>query len=137
VTKLRDIHNAIYANWVKHQPVAPVTPNPVALAGTVPKEDRYRNTWERQFGQHLELRKRAGDIRQYEFEALRFRLADDATYLPDFVVWLPDDVVQVIEIKGRKREAGILRFRIARSKYPHYVWRMVKKQAGRWEDMKV
>jgi hypothetical protein len=137
MSRLKDQHNDIYEAWVAKQALAAIIPNPTVYVFNVPKADRYKSTWERQYGQHLEARVRAHDIRQYEYEALRFRLADGTMYTPDFVLWLPDDVVEVHEIKGRQREAAMVRFKVARDRYPRFIWRMLKKSCGRWVELDV
>ena len=40
------------------------------------------------YAQTLELRKAAGEVAWYKFEGLKFRLADNTFYTPDFAVLL-------------------------------------------------
>lgn len=42
------------------------------------------NKTESAYCQHLELRKRAGEIVWYRFEGIKLRLADNTFYTPDF-----------------------------------------------------
>ncbi len=44
------------------------------------------NKTESAYCQHLELRKRAGEIVWYRFEGIKLRLADNTFYTPDFAV---------------------------------------------------
>lgn len=46
------------------------------------------NKTESAYCQHLELRKRAGEIVWYRFEGIKLRLADNTFYTPDFAVML-------------------------------------------------
>ena len=67
------------------------------------------NKGEAAYAQHLEERKRAGEIVEYLFEPEKLRLADLAYYSPDFFVMLPDGGVEFHEVKGRttrKRSDG-------------------------------
>jgi hypothetical protein len=42
------------------------------------------NKTEAAYAGHLELQRRAGDVEWFKFEALKFRLADNTFYTPDF-----------------------------------------------------
>ena len=67
------------------------------------------NKGEAAYAQHLEERKRVGEIVEYLFEPEKLRLADLAFYSPDFFVMLPDGGVEFHEVKGRttkKRSDG-------------------------------
>ncbi|EGX16832.1 gp8 domain protein [Escherichia coli STEC_S1191] len=46
------------------------------------------NKTESAYCQHLEQRKRAGEIAWYRFEGIKLRLADNTFYTPDFAVML-------------------------------------------------
>jgi hypothetical protein len=58
------------------------------------------NKTEARYGQELELRKRVGEILWYCFEGMKFRLADNTFYTPDFAVLTADGMLQCHEIKG-------------------------------------
>jgi hypothetical protein len=47
---------------------------------------RAMNSVERRYEQHLRDRLLVGEIRWYEFEPLKLRLADNTYYTPDFIV---------------------------------------------------
>lgn len=68
------------------------------------------NRLESQYADHLELRKKAGEILEYRFEPMRLVLrhavpgrAKGMTYTPDFLVVFPDRM-ELHEIKGYWRE---------------------------------
>jgi len=76
------------------------------------------NKWERRFRDEvLEPRRRVGEIRWYDFEAVKFRLADGAWYTPDFIA---HEAVRIVayEVKGHWREAARVRIKVAAEKYP-------------------
>ena len=100
---------------------------------SIPRAKRQRNKTEWRYSDELEFQRLAGEILQWEFEGLRFKLADGAWYKPDFAVWLPDGRLRLVEVKGFRREAAIVRFKVARDKYPHCEWLMVQRVKGAWE----
>lgn len=58
------------------------------------------NRTEVAYARVLHLRKLAGEILHYEFEAITFRLADRSTYTPDFYVVENDLTLTFYEVKG-------------------------------------
>jgi hypothetical protein len=59
-----------------------------------------RNRTEAAYEAVLELRKHAGEVLWYRFEALKLRLADNCFLTPDFAVMLHDGRLQMHEVKG-------------------------------------
>ncbi len=59
-----------------------------------------QNKTEARFDRWLAELKDAGRIAHYEFETIKLRLADRTWYKPDFDVWLPDDRLLFVEVKG-------------------------------------
>lgn len=79
------------------------------------------NLTEASYGSILEAMKRKGEIRDYGFERLRLRLADNTWYWPDFDVICLDGSVQIHEVKGGFiREDSWLKIKIAADLYPHW-----------------
>lgn len=60
------------------------------------------NPCESKYQRHLELRKQAGEVLWYKFEAITFKLAERTTYRPDFMVMLADGSLETHEVKGAK-----------------------------------
>ena len=58
------------------------------------------NGLEQEYAGLLELRRHAGEISWWAFEAMTFRLADDTRYTPDFAVMLADGQMEIHETKG-------------------------------------
>lgn len=50
----------------------------------------------------LELRKRNGDIEDYHYERVTFRLANDTRLTVDFSVQMPDGEMQLHEVKSAR-----------------------------------
>lgn len=58
------------------------------------------NKTEQRRAEELELLKRAGEVQWFAFEPVRFRLAYNTTYTPDFLVLSKDGGLMAEEIKG-------------------------------------
>jgi hypothetical protein len=76
------------------------------------------NGTERDFAIQLEARKRAGDIREWHFEGITLKLADDCRYTPDFMVVERDWTISFSETKGFWREDAKIKIRVAAKMYP-------------------
>jgi hypothetical protein len=97
--------------------------------------DRYKSKTERYYSWELDEQQKAGAILRWEYEALKFRLADGALFTPDFCVWMPGQL-QLREIKGGFiREAARVRFLVAKRLYPEFTWRMIQRQKSGWVDV--
>lgn len=75
--------------------------NPGRAHGRI--RDGGMNKTESRYAQELELRKRVGEILWYCFEGMKFRLADNTFYTPDFSVLGADGALQCHEIKGTEQ----------------------------------
>jgi hypothetical protein len=102
----------------------------------------YRSKTEALYGMILEDEKLAGTIGRWEYEALTFALAATdngkrgAKFTPDFCVWLPNEKLELREIKGGFiREAARVRFLVAKRLYPEFGWRMIQRKGGEWLDI--
>lgn len=85
----------------------------------------------------LELRKIAGEILWYSFEGMTLRLADRATYTPDFMVMLASGELEAHEVKGFWTDDAKVKVKVAAEKFPFrfIAVRMVKgnpEQIGEW-----
>ena len=89
---------------------------PVQAIGTLP--EREMNKTEMAYQAELELRRRVGEVIWYGFEVLKFRLAKDTFYTPDFIVMLADGRLEVHEVKGFWREDARAKIKIAAALFP-------------------
>jgi hypothetical protein len=77
----------------------------------------------------------AGQILWWKFEGLKFRLADNTFYTPDFVVMAPDGQIELHEVKGFWIGDAKVKIKVASDQYP---FRFVairakpKKEGGGW-----
>ena len=94
------------------------------------------NQTEAAYAQTLELRKAAGEVAWYKFEGLKFRLADNTFYTPDFAVQLADGALEAHEVKGYWQEDARAKIKIAADMYPLRfvaVQALPKKAGGGWK----
>lgn len=86
------------------------------------------NGTEAEYAQHLKLLQMAGDVVWYKFEGMKFRLADNTFYTPDFTVMLKDGTLQAHEVKGFWEDDAKVKIKVAADLYP-IEFIAVKKQA--------
>ena len=86
------------------------------------------NKTEAEYAAILEKMKRAGEIVDYKYEAVTFRLAPKTTLTPDFYVKLENEI-QIHEVKGGliRDDAGA-KFKIAAELFPEFRWIMMQKK---------
>ena len=89
------------------------------------------NKTEAAFGAHLELLKKAGEIREYWFERWTWKLADGVRYTPDFVV-LTDTGLVAYEVKGFMRDDARIKCRTFAQLFPLRLI-VVRKEGPGWE----
>ncbi|EEW1767252.1 TPA: DUF1064 domain-containing protein [Escherichia coli] len=97
------------------------------------------NKTESAYCQHLELRKRAGEIAWYRFEGIKLRLADNCFLTVDFAVMLADGQLVMVDVKGSKSvftDDARVKLKVAADSYP-FVFQVAypkpKKLGGGWE----
>ncbi len=93
------------------------------------------NKTEEAYAQRLELLKHAGEIAWYKFEGLKFRLADNTFYTPDFAVMMADGAMEAHEVKGFWQDDAKAKIKIAADLYPFKfiaVKVLAKKAGGGW-----
>lgn len=96
------------------------------------KETKGMNKTEARYAQELDVAKKAGYIKDYKFEGVKFKLADNTFYTPDFFVIYPG-FFMVVEIKGFLREDAAVKFKVAAAQYPWFEWRMIRWKNKQWE----
>lgn len=88
------------------------------------------NKTEAAYAQLLQTRKVAGEVLWYTFEGVKFRLADNTFYTPDFAVMLADQSIEVHEVKGFWTDDARVKIKVAAEMYPvrFIAVRLVKKE---------
>lgn len=100
----------------------PKTQRPKAIA--TPGAPQYKSGLERRYAAQLAAAKANGGIFDWAYEPESLVLAQGARYTPDFRVVLNDGVVEFHETKGYRREAAIVRLKVAARLHP-YIFRLV------------
>lgn len=76
------------------------------------------NRTEAEYAAGLTLRRAAGEIVDFWFEAVTLKLADDTRYTPDFLVMLPDGTLEFHEIKGHWEDDAKVKVKVAAQAFP-------------------
>lgn len=97
------------------------------------------NQTERAYADMLEMRKLAGEVVDWQFEPMKFRLADLCFYTPDFAVFLSDETMEFVDAKGGgpMDDKSIVKAKVAAERYPYFRFviekRLPKKDGGGWK----
>lgn len=94
------------------------------------------NKTEQSYSEHLKHREHRGEITWHKFEGLKFRLADNTFYTPDFAVMLANGQIELHEVKGFWQDDARAKIKIAADMYPFRfiaVKVQSKKNGGGWE----
>lgn len=78
----------------------------------------------------------SGEILWYKFEGIRFRLADNTMYNPDFAVMNADGQISIHEVKGFAMDDSMVKIKVAAEMYPFeffLVRSKPKKLGGGWD----
>lgn len=107
------------------------------VAGASHDEDM--NQTERAYSLRLEEMRGKGEIVWWAFHCFRIPLADRSWYTPDFVVQLPDGMIEVHEVKGWATEQhALLQIKWAATVWPVFTFRSftkkAKKDGGGWVE---
>lgn len=73
------------------------------------------NKTEAKYDQYLSLR---SDVVWHKFEGLKFRLADNTFYTPDFAVMLDSGALEAHEVKGFWTDDARVKIKVAADMYP-------------------
>lgn len=97
------------------------------------------NGTEKAYAEVLEARKRAGEIVEWWFEAVTFKLAEDTRYTPDFQVLLADQTIEYIDAKGGGPidPKSLVKIKCAAEKFYQFKFvieqKLAKKLGGKWK----
>jgi hypothetical protein len=93
------------------------------------------NKTEEAYAAELEKRKQLGEVLWFKFEGLKFRLADNSFYTPDFIVMLSNNELEAHEVKGFWMDDARTKIKVAADLYPlRFIAVRVKpkKDGGGW-----
>lgn len=89
------------------------------------------NKTELAYSNFLERRKLAGEIVDYLFEPIKFKLAPKTFYTPDFMV-IAEDSFELHEVKGFWRDDARVKIKVAAKMFPWFKWRAVQLKRKQW-----
>ncbi len=89
------------------------------------------NGLESRYETDLRLRQVAGEVTWYRFESLKFRLADNTFYTPDFMVMLAGGEIELHEVKGHWEDDARVKIKVAAAMYP-FRFVGVQRKKGQW-----
>ena len=93
------------------------------------------NKTEAAYAATLDQRRVAGEVAWFKFEGMKFRLAENTSYTPDFNVMLSDGTLEMHEVKGFWTDDGRAKIKIAADLYPMRfvaIKAKPKKDGGGW-----
>jgi hypothetical protein len=108
------------------------TPRPAGLMALGRLPSGQMNKTEAAYAQELELQRQLGIVAWWAFEGLKYRLADNTFYTPDFAVMLKDGTLQAHEVKGFWEEDARAKIKIAAALFPIQFIAIKKSKLG-WE----
>ena len=97
------------------------------------------NQTETAYSEMLQVRQEAGEIAAWWFEAIKFKLADNCHYSPDFAVLFADGSMEFIDAKGGGPidDKSVVKIKVAAEKFPMFRFVMeqkrAKKHGGGWK----
>lgn len=95
------------------------------------------NGTEKEYAGYLEMLKCVGKILDYRFEQVKFALANNTMYTPDFLVINKDREVELHEVKGFWTDDARVKIKVAQRQNPWFKFIAVRKQAkkdgGGWQ----
>lgn len=84
------------------------------------------NRLERDYAAHLHALQIAGEVYEYQFDAVKLRLADKTFYTPDFLIMLADGTIEIHEVKGHWEDDARVKIKVAAEMFP-FVFRAVRR----------
>jgi len=94
------------------------------------------NKSEQAYAEYLGQLQAVGGILWHKFEGMKFRLADNTFYTPDFMVMKPDGQLEAHEVKGFWQDDAKVKIKVASDMYPVRfvaIKARAKKDGGGWQ----
>lgn len=94
------------------------------------------NKSEQAYASYLGQLQAVGGILWHKFEGMKFRLADNTFYTPDFMVMKPDGQLEAHEVKGYWQDDAKVKIKVASDMYPVRflaIKARAKRDGGGWQ----
>jgi hypothetical protein len=98
------------------------------------------NKSESEYSELLERRKLTGQVLDYKFEAITFKLAPDTRFTPDFFVLLSNMEIEIHECKGFMMGDAHVKIKLAAELFPFRFFlcrKKLKRDGGGWDVKEV
>jgi hypothetical protein len=101
------------------------------------------NQTESAYAELLAIRKHTGEIIDWWFEAVTFKLAENSRYTPDFMVLHLDGAIEFVNVKGGGPidPNSLSKHKFAAEKFWLYRWtveqKVAKKHGGGWKRTEI
>jgi hypothetical protein len=95
------------------------------------------NKTEAAYDAYLKTLLMSGELLWYKFEGMKFRLADNTFYTPDFALMRQDGQIEVHETKGFWTDDARVKIKVAADMYPFKfvaIKARAKKDGGGWAE---
>jgi len=89
------------------------------------------NGLEKRYAELLEMQKKAGEILDYKFESIKFKLANNTYYTPDFMVIYPDRI-DFHETKGFWHDDARIKIKVAARTFEEFGFVAVQWKKKAW-----
>jgi hypothetical protein len=109
------------------------TPVAGKARGRVGHTQERMNKLERAYADHLNLRIACGEVACWDFEAVKFKLANRCWYTVDFLVQLPDGTLELHECKGFLEDDAAVKLRLMPRIWGAFRLFIVRRKGGAWE----
>lgn len=88
------------------------------------------NQTECEYAELLQSNKLAGQIEEWFFEAVTFRIANDCRYTPDFCVYFASGAMEFVDVKGTGPidEKSTVKIKTCAEKFPMFRFVQAKKR---------
>jgi hypothetical protein len=89
------------------------------------------NKLEQDYAAYLHTLLLTGEIVSYQYEAVKFRLANRTFYTPDFMV-VVDDRIEFHETKGFMEEDANIKLKVVAERFPMFQFVLVRREKKVW-----
>lgn len=87
------------------------------------------NKLETAYADYLQKLQLAGEVAGYAFESIKFRLAANTFYTPDFVVYSTTGEVEIHEVKGHWEDDARVKIKVFASLFPFRTLAVTRKKS--------